>query len=93
MIMFLTYFGILKELPWRLWVIVIIALAIIIGLAVFHHKAYDAGKDAANNIINLANQKANDNANKGQKSVDDCYASGGNWDRDNGVCLTSPAGQ
>jgi hypothetical protein len=56
-------------------------------LAYEHHKVYDEGYAAAITDIQTANAKSQAEAAKGQKNVEDCFTAGGNWDRDNGVCI------
>lgn len=84
--------GPLALIPWRVWLYGGLVIAALGTVAFYHHKWYDAGKNAAVTEINKANEEALANALKAQTTVDDCYAHGGVWDRDLGVC-GKPAGK
>jgi uncharacterized protein (UPF0333 family) len=84
----LAFLGLIPLKDWLYIGIVVVALG---SVAYFHHSWYNQGYQAAIADINAANAKANENASKGQTSVDDCFNSGGSWDRNNGLCVAAPS--
>lgn len=71
---------------WQL-VIVAIGLTALAGAAVRTVETLrDQGRREVLKKIEDANNEAEKRAREGQKSVDDCYLSGGIWDRRHGVC-------
>lgn len=73
-------------IPWRVWLYAGLVVAALGVVAYYHHSWYDQGYDAEKAKIEAANKKANDDALTDQKNVDACYAAGGDWNRDRGVC-------
>jgi hypothetical protein len=79
--------AIFRAVPWQAWLV----LAGLAAGGVYHWRAtsaaYEAGVAAATRTIIEANQKARDQADAAIKTVDDCFAAGGAWNRARGVCL------
>ncbi len=82
-------FALLRTVPLSAWLVA--GGIVTAGLYHWHatRTAYEAGKAAATQTINDANQKAKDKADAGIKNVDDCFAAGGAWDRARGVCVSA----
>ena len=69
------------------------AVAAALGwLAYEHHSLIQQGVQQEIQDMNHANDKSNQEAGAAQGTVDDCFNTGGTWDRTNGVC-TPAAGQ
>lgn len=69
------------------WIIYgVIALAIVAGALYYRGVLIQKGHDQAIQEINDANNQEKKQADQGQYTVDQCYAAGGDWNRDNGVC-------
>ena len=71
---------------WRYFALGAAALAAVAWFEVEQHKSYVAGQQAAVQKVEQANVKAQQMADRAAKSVDACYADGGDWDRTRGVC-------
>lgn len=67
-------------------VLAIISLLMFTLLFVALHEAKMIGAANAVKEIQNANEKATTIAESAQRTVEDCYRSGGLWDRSRGVC-------
>jgi hypothetical protein len=76
---------------WRYFALGAAALAAVAWFEVKQHEAYTSGQQAAVQKVEQANDQARLRAASGAKSVDDCFARDGDWDRDRGVCNASAA--
>lgn len=87
-------FGLLALVPWRWWLYGAL-VAVAVGVVVYyHHQWYTQGFNASTQVIEDANKRSESAADAAQQTVDQCFASGGLWDRGTGVCLRGkPAGQ
>jgi uncharacterized protein (UPF0333 family) len=72
---------------WRLSLLVLFIAALVGGGVYIRVTSYHQGEAAAVQTVKDANDVAQQRAQAAAQSVDDCYAAGGNWDRDRGVCL------
>ena len=73
---------------WRLVAYAAAAAAVLGWLAYEDHRIFTAGQTAALQKVEQANERVRQTADRAAKSVDDCYAHGGGWDRDRGVCVS-----
>ena len=78
---------------WRAILIIGGILAIVAFGAHERLKGYSQGKTAATQQIEKANDLEMRRATSAAKTVEDCAATGGDWDRGNGVCVPAAAGQ
>lgn len=82
--------GLLARVPWQAWLVA----GVLASAGAFHlyatNAAYRAGRAETIKAITDANNAAKGKANEGIKDVDACFAAGGYWNRDRGVCI--PAG-
>lgn len=90
MFAFLTLDFALKN--WRALAVAVGVIALIAFGSYERLKGYSAGKTAAVEKIEKANELENARATSAAKTVDDCFAAGGDWDRAAGVCKPA-AGQ
>lgn len=79
--------------PWRVWVIVAALATGVVGFAYMRHHYIAQGRVEAIDAIKQANDKAAGDAAKGVHDVETCFASGGDWDRANGVCAIPATGK
>ena len=81
--------AIFRAIPLTAWLVA----GVLVAAGLYHWRAinaaYDAGKGDATQTIIEANQKARDKADAAIKTVDDCFAAGGAWDRARVVCVRS----
>ena len=71
---------------WRLVAYAAAAAAVLGWLAYEDHRVFTEGQNSALQKVEQANAKSQRTADRAAKSVDDCYAGGGDWDRSLGVC-------
>jgi len=71
---------------WRVCLVALVVLAVAAGLTYERVTGYEQGKDAAVQTIDKANDEEMQRAQAAAKTVDDCVAAGGVWNRDVGVC-------
>lgn len=76
----------LDMIPWEVWFVLVMLVGGSLTLFYYRHEWISEGYAKALADIKSANDEANSYANAGQKSVDACYAAGGDWDRDLRVC-------
>ena len=76
----------IAAVPWQVWLIVGLLLAGVASTAYVHHLGYAAGEAGALQNVKEANDASEAAADKGSAGVDECYRSGGTWDRARGVC-------
>lgn len=76
----------LGSIPAKVWAVFAGVIAVIVLVLYMHHVWYMQGLNHAEEQINAANQHAKEQAEQGQQTVDQCFASGGTWNRDRGVC-------
>jgi len=62
-------------------------LIVVVSIAAYERtKGYEQGKAAADQQIENANAQEARRAQDAQTEVDGCYATGGDWNLDRGVC-------
>ena len=74
---------------WRFALVILVIVATVIFGGYERVKGYRAGSTAAVEKIEKANTEEMRRAHAAAKTVDDCDAAGGAWDRDLGVCDNS----
>lgn len=65
---------------------IVAALALLVIVAGIYYKGKSAGEKDALTGVQKQNDKAIKEADKAARTVDDCYQSGGVWDRATGNC-------
>jgi hypothetical protein len=75
-----------RKLPWQAWAAIIVIVAIAIGALWLRHDAYRDGISAEQARIARPNAEAREKADRGSLDVDQCYAGGGEWNREIGRC-------
>ena len=87
----LAAWGLLKILPWQVYVAVLLLLVLGGALLYEHHAGVVAGKaeGRARAIEQVRQQNANDQrkADHATDDVNSCYDNGGDWDRSVGRCV------
>ena len=83
----LLIFGWIKVVPWQVWAIVLFLLILAGAFLYERHAGYKEGAAQVEQTIEDANHASENKADQGAKTVDDCYARGGTWDRINGLCV------
>ncbi len=78
---------------WRAILVIGGVLAVLAFGAQERLKGYSQGKAAATQQIEKANDQEMRRAASAAKTVEDCAAAGGDWDRGRGMCIAAAAGQ
>jgi hypothetical protein len=85
--------ALLGLIPLRAWLLAGLFAAGAATAAYFLHAAYKRGETAAIATVERVNNANEDTANKTMDAIERCYATGGDWIREQRVCVHASPGQ